>query len=197
MALRTQTSALSRMLTATALVAALALTGCSKSTTGEPVSEGAVTTSATASPRSTASPQADFSTSATTESASRGAANSGSVPEGDPPSETVVPVATKADPAKANELMGQADALQARGSYSEASTMYQDAMQADPDNLELPYKSACNYARWGKSEEAIESLGVAADMGYADAAAVKASDAFGKLKENPRFQKIVSHIEKN
>lgn len=197
MALRTQSFALSHLLMATALVSTLALAGCSKSSTKGPASESVVATSATGQPRSSASPGTALPDSATSGASSGTAAVAGTESEGDPPSETVVPTTAKADPEKAKELVGQADALQARGSYSEASQLYQDAMQADPGNLELPYKSACNYARWGKTEEAIESLGVAADMGYADAAAVKSSDAFGKLQENPRFQKIVAHIEKN
>ena len=191
---RTHFPVLSRVLMATALVSTLALAGCSKPAEEQPTSNNPVTVTATATPRGAASPRA-ADASATGGEATTG--NAEAAPQGNPVSETVVPTTAKRDPEKATDLMGQADALQARGSYSEASTMYQDAMQADPDNVELPYKSACNYARWGKSEEAIESLGVAADMGYADAAAVKSSDAFGKLQENPRFQKIVSHIEKN
>lgn len=101
------------------------------------------------------------------------------------------------DPKRGQELLTEADSLRAQSNYARAAEVYQDAMQADPSNSQIPYQCAVNYAEWGKDDLAIEALALAADMGYADTSAVTANGAFSPLRENPRFQRAMERIENN
>ena len=114
-----------------------------------------------------------------------------------PPAYAAEPEEFVVDRAGAEESVAKAQAERASGNYEKAAKAYADAMVLDPQNVKIPYESARNFANWGKNDLAIESLGVAADLGYSDVQAVVSQSDFDPLRENPRFTKIVSRIEAN
>jgi hypothetical protein len=113
------------------------------------------------------------------------------------PSFDAEPVDLIPDPGLAKETVEKADSARQAGNHSSAAQAYNDALVSDPQNPEIPYKSALNYAAWGKSELVYECLGLAADLGYSDVATVKSQNEFDSFRASPRFSKIVSRMESN
>lgn len=101
------------------------------------------------------------------------------------------------DPERGKKLVAEAASSQEKADYAQAAQLYQDAMQADPENPQIPYLGAVNYAKWGDQDLALESLAVAADMGYADTSAVATENAFDPLRQNPAFHEVMERVENN
>ena len=168
----------------------LFIVGCGKTPGHAPDSGGAAATPAKeASSLPAPSPEA----------AEPGSGSGGSTAAGTEktPTYQTEPRAPAGDSESGQELLSKADSARRSSDYKTAADLYSQAMMADPTNHEIPYRSALNYADWGKSDLAIESLGVAADMGYSDSQAVAAESKLDGLRENPRFAKIVKRIEGN
>lgn len=178
-----------RYFAASALVAALMLTGCGKGTEPTSSQSPVVQTTATAtSSEGSVSGQQNLGQTLSREAASE---------DSKPPAFEAAPRELQVDRKKAQETVAKADKASRAGRYHEAAAAYSEALVNDPQNPEIPYKGARNYAAWGKSDLAIESLGVAADLGYSDAGTVRSQTEFEPLRPNPRFSKIVKRIEAN
>lgn len=171
------------------------LGGCGKS---EP------TPNATESPgvQATASPAASTATPTT----DGGTDNSGSTQSGNgesakDPKETGVQAADAkvvlGNAEKGEELLQKANFERGSNNYAAAAELYNEALMADPKNFNIPYEGGCNFALWGKDDLALETLHVAADLGFSDSSALESNVALDTLRENPRFTRLEAKVEAN
>jgi Flp pilus assembly protein TadD len=109
----------------------------------------------------------------------------------------VKPSMLQVDPERAQQLVQQAHSEKTSGNFAAAETLYEQALMANPSDGSIPFGSSCNYAAWGKTDLAIETLTLAAQLGYSDSAAVESKAEFESLRGNPRFSKAEEMIRAN
>lgn len=73
-----------------------------------------------------------------------------------------------------------------RGEYAKAAQAAEQAFQSEPGPT-LAYTAACNWARAGEQDSAMRCLTLAAQNGYADAAAAKDDPDLASLRGTPAF----------
>lgn len=66
---------------------------------------------------------------------------------------------------------------------------------ADPENADQPFISACLYARQGKNDEAIESLGEAVKLGLNDVSKIQREPDLQSLQADPRMQVLLEKMK--
>lgn len=80
-----------------------------------------------------------------------------------------------------------ADRLKAQQRFAEAAKSYNRALELDPALATASYQLACNYALWGKPDEARKAFNHALGIGFADYPMSYTDDELGSLRESSSF----------
>lgn len=67
---------------------------------------------------------------------------------------------------------------------------------ADPGNPDQPFLEACLYAKQGKEDEALQSLQHAVDLGLSDPAKILNEPALASLRQDDKFQTLLSKLKR-
>jgi non-specific serine/threonine protein kinase/serine/threonine-protein kinase len=103
-------------------------------------------------------------------------------------------------PMRASALYVLSAVHMARGEWSEADTLFDEAQQLTEaslgeDHPELFYAEACRQALRGRRDEAIQSLRQALDHGFKRHVAVTHDPDFDSLRGDPEFEAVVAEIK--
>lgn len=97
----------------------------------------------------------------------------------------------------ANDLYNQASEAYSRQEFARAASLFAAAFNAGFDLPDVAYSAASSYARAGDKARAFEYLGRAVAMGYTAPDRVKNDSNFNSLHDDPRWQQLLGHMEKD
>ncbi len=83
-----------------------------------------------------------------------------------------------------------------QGKFPMAEKMLAIYKLADPKNSDQPFLEACMYAKQGKSDEAIQSLQRAVDLGLNDLTKILSEPSLASLKQNEKFKLLLSKMKR-
>lgn len=92
-------------------------------------------------------------------------------------------------------IFEQAAAFARHGDWPAAERLARQAVAQAPQLPASHYNLSCVLALAGKSEEAIESLRKAVDLGFTQRARIEQDEDFRSLREDPRFQSLLKEAE--
>ena len=82
----------------------------------------------------------------------------------------------------------------ARREYSIAAASLGAALEIHPDRPHIWYNLGAAQARMGDKKHALQSLGKAIELGYADASHLLSDDDYATLRDDERFQALVANL---
>ena len=82
--------------------------------------------------------------------------------------------------------------LSAQGRYADAETLSRKLIELAPRDATAHYNLACALANQDRADEALDALGRAVDMGFRNAAHIRADPDLASLRGKPRFRAIVA-----
>jgi len=80
--------------------------------------------------------------------------------------------------------------------YNQALANFQLGQAIDPKNANLSFEIARMYGLKRQKKSAIESLEQAVELGFKDAERIKSEEAFAEFADDPRYQKLLSSLQK-
>ncbi len=95
-------------------------------------------------------------------------------------------------PTQLEALQGGAEALTALGYYEDGLALDKRLERLLPEDPLVIYNLACSLALAKRSEEALASLEKAIDLGYRDRAHMQRDPDLTSLRDDPRFQSLLT-----
>jgi predicted esterase len=95
----------------------------------------------------------------------------------------------------AEELLQTADILKAQSDFAEAEAHYLAALKMRPKLTMATYQLACNYALWGRKEQALETLKKAVDAGFWGYAMMKDDEDLVNIRQAPDYQGLLEKVK--
>jgi hypothetical protein len=84
--------------------------------------------------------------------------------------------------------------LSERKQYDRALFYLQIAGEIDPDVPHIPFRMAAVWARKGNRRKALDELALAVHKGWSDLVTLESEEAFGPLRQNEEYKKIVAEL---
>lgn len=97
------------------------------------------------------------------------------------------PVVPMSDP----QLETEAYVLATSGDYAGALPLFREMARRDPESFVPTYNIACTLAQLGRTDEALDALGRAIELGFDDLAHLRHDPDLAPLRETDRFQAIL------
>ena len=91
------------------------------------------------------------------------------------------------------QLQNKTAALFQSEDYAEAERVCQTAVRLAPYDATARYNLACAQARQGKTDEALDALEKAVDLGFNNPTQLEQDDDLASLREQERFQKMLAY----
>ncbi|MEM9802734.1 MAG: hypothetical protein AAGA20_20580 [Planctomycetota bacterium] len=80
------------------------------------------------------------------------------------------------------------------GRYEDGLAVDAKLVEMAPDDPTVRYNLACSQALVGRLDAALDTLGVAVDLGYDDVAFMRDDDDLASLRGDPRFEALVQRL---
>ena len=103
-------------------------------------------------------------------------------------------LAGHSDPDPANPREVDAERLKATGKFEQAESAYSQILSEHPDRTDVAYQLACALSLQQKYEAALQMLGHAVHLGFAQYPAARFDDELTALNQSPRFTKMLAEI---
>ena len=97
-------------------------------------------------------------------------------------------------PESANPKEVEAERLKFSGRLEEAESLFRQLLSEHPDRADVAYQLACTSSSQQKYEAALQMLGQAVHLGFAEYPVARFDDELTPLTQSPRFMKMLAEI---